>query len=61
LPQPFQRRQFLAGGAAGAFLCALGGERTFPFSSAKEVAEADAAARAVKKPPPVAKDPVDTM
>jgi manganese oxidase len=61
LPQPFQRRQFLAGGAAGAFLCALGGERTFPFSTAKEVAEADAAARRVTKPPAVAKDPVDTM
>ena len=58
--QPIHRRQFLSGGASAALLCALG-ERSFPFATASDVKAADAAARRVKRPAPIPKDPVDTM
>src|ERR1700750_647542 len=56
-----QRRQFIGDGASAVFLCALAGGKAFPFKTAGDVKVADAAARKVKKPKSVAKDPVDTM
>jgi FtsP/CotA-like multicopper oxidase with cupredoxin domain len=56
-----QRRQFIADGASAVFLCGLAGGRVFPFKTASDVKAADAAARKVKRPKRVPKDPVDTM
>ena len=58
--EALKRRQFLAGTGSAAFLCALGA-RSFPFKTHEQVAEADAAARKLKKPTPVVKDPVDSL
>jgi len=55
------RRQFIADGASAVLLCALAGGRAFPFKTAADVKAADAAARKVKRPKSIPKDPVDKM
>src|SRR3954453_2022024 len=52
------RRSFLHSAGASAFVCALGGG--VPATRA-HIANADAAARALKKPTPIAADPVDSL
>ena len=52
------RRSFLHSAGASAFVCALGGG--VPATRA-HIAKADAAARALKKPAPIATDPVDSL
>jgi FtsP/CotA-like multicopper oxidase with cupredoxin domain len=58
-PKNLPRRQFLQAGAGAALLCTIGGEH-FTLRSRHDTARADAAARAVKKPP-AATDPVDAL
>ncbi|MCW2968683.1 MAG: hypothetical protein JWM71_2455, partial [Solirubrobacteraceae bacterium] len=53
-------RQFLQAGAGAALLCTIGGQH-FSLRSAKDGARADAAARAVKRPPATKPDPVDQL
>jgi FtsP/CotA-like multicopper oxidase with cupredoxin domain len=52
------RRSFLHSAGASAFVCALGGG--VPATRA-HIAKADAAAAALKKPTPIAADPVDSL
>ena len=57
-PSLVNRRSFLHSAGAGAFVCALGGAG--PKTRA-DVAQADAAARALKRPRAIATDPVDAL
>jgi FtsP/CotA-like multicopper oxidase with cupredoxin domain len=52
------RRRFLQAGAAGAFLCAIGGEKV-ALSKAGDAAKADAAAARVARPRAAAKEPTE--
>jgi hypothetical protein len=52
------RRTFLHSAGAGAFVCALGGGGP---KTRSEVAQADAAARSLKRPRAAATDPVDAL
>src|ERR1044072_3693235 len=56
-----QRRQVLTDAASAVMLCAMAGGSRFPFKTASDVKAADAAARKVKRPRSLPKDPVDTM
>ena len=54
------RRRFLQVGAGSALLCTIGGQH-FALRTPRDAARADAAARAVRKPPTARRDPVDAL
>jgi manganese oxidase len=59
-PGGLERRSFLASAGSLAFVCGLGGQ-PLGASTAADVLKADTAARAIKRPKTVAKDPVDSL
>src|SRR4051812_16029634 len=54
------RRGFLGVAGGAALLCGLGGTRPLTERTVAEVAQADAAARALPKPKAAASDPIDS-
>jgi FtsP/CotA-like multicopper oxidase with cupredoxin domain len=56
----FGRRRFLQVGAAGAFLCSIGGEK-ISLGRAGDAAKADAAAARVARPRAAAKEPTESQ